>query len=161
MITGGYMNRIAFGFGLGMLVVSVSGFAHDPAATNVVPQAERDNALKKGFAGPTENRGVSSITPVGAVPLEGEFEGLQGRVLRSREIVIAPGGVIAVHEHNKRPGMAYILEGEIVEHRNDHKEPITRRAGDAAFEKTGVVHWWENRSENPVRALVVDVVPES
>jgi len=155
------MNRIAFGFGLGMLVVSVSGFAHDPAAANVVPQAERDSALKKGFAGPTESRGVSSITPVGVVPLEGEFEGLQGRVLRSREIVIAPGGVIAVHEHNKRPGMAYILEGEIVEHRNDHKEPITRRAGDAAFEKTGVVHWWENRSEYPVRALVVDLVPES
>jgi len=86
---------------------------------------------------------------------------MQGRVLRAREIVIAPGGVIAVHEHNTRPGVAYILEGEIVEHRNDSDKPVLRRPGDAAFERTGVAHWWENRSDKPVRALVVDIVPGS
>lgn len=92
--------------------------------------------------------------------LGGEFDGMQGRELRAREIVIAPGGVIAVHEHNTRPGVAYILEGEIIEHRNDNDKPIRRRQGDAAFERTGVAHWWENRSEKTVRALVVDIVPE-
>lgn len=154
------MNPIRHIIGLGFLAASVSAFAHDLIAANVVPQAERESASQKGFSGPTESRGVTSVTPVGSVELSGEFEGMQGRVLRAREIIIAPGGVVAVHEHNKRPGVAYILEGEIIEHRNDHKEPIKRQPGDAAFERTGIVHWWENRSDKPVRALVVDVVLE-
>ena len=155
------MDLIRYALGLGMLVSGASASAHDLLASNVVPQAERESASQKGFSGPAESRGVTSITPVGSVALSGEFEGMHGRELRAREIVIAPGGVVAVHEHNKRPGVAFILEGEIVEHRNDHNEPIHRRSGDAAFERTGVVHWWENRSDKPVRALVVDVVPES
>ena len=152
------MNLVRYCLLLGLLLAYASVFAQEAI---VVPQAERDSALKKGLSGPKENRGVTSVKPVGSVKLGGEFEGMQGRMLRAREIVIAPGGVIAVHEHNKRPGVAYIVEGEIIEHRNDHNEPIVRRAGDAAFEKTGVAHWWENRSQTPVRALVVDVVPES
>ena len=152
--------------GLGLLLANASAFTHEAImhellAANVVPDAERESALKKGFSGPAENRGVTSVTPVGSVVLGGEFDGMQGRMLRAREIVIAPGGVIAVHEHQQRPGVAYIIEGEIIEHRNDQQEPLVRRPGDAAFEKTGVVHWWENRSDKPVRALVVDVVPES
>jgi len=154
------MNPVQYVLGLGLLLASVSAIAHDLIAANVVPEAERKSASQKGFSGPTESHGVTAVTPVGSVALSGEFEGMQGRVLRAREIVIAPGGVVAVHEHNKRPGVAYILEGEIIEHRNDHNEPIQRRPGDAAFEQTGVVHWWENRSDKPVRALVVDVVPE-
>ena len=160
------MRLFRYIVGLGLLLASASAFAHEAImhellAANVVPDAERESALKKGFSGPTENRGVTSVTPVGSVVLGGEFEGMQGRMLRAREIVIAPGGVIAVHEHQQRPGVAYIIEGEIMEHRNDQQEPLVRRPGDAAFEKTGVVHWWENRSNKPVRALVVDVVPES
>jgi len=154
------MNSIRYIMGLGLLAAGVSAFAHDLVAANVVPQAERESASQKGFSGPTESRGITSVTPVGSVGLSSEFEGMQGRILRAREIVIAPGGVVAVHEHNKRPGVAYILEGEIIEHRNDQNEPIQRQPGDAAFEQTGVVHWWENRSDKPVRALVVDVVPE-
>ena len=142
-----------------LLVLSMMSHAHMLRIADVVPNAERESAAAKGFAGPTQNRGVESVTPVGSVALADEFEGMQGRVLRAREIIVAPGGVVAVHEHHKRPGLAYILEGEIVEHRNDQAEPLLRRAGDAAFEHTGVVHWWENRSDKPVRALVVDIVP--
>ena len=134
--------------------------AHPDPGPEVTPATEREQARHKGFTGPVENRHVLSVTPVGQVDLGPEFAGLEGRVLRAREVVVGAGGVIAVHEHDQRPGMAYILEGEIVEHRNDHPEPLTRRAGDAAFERSGVVHWWENRTDQPVRALVVDIVPE-
>ena len=72
--------------------------------------------------------------------------------------MIAPGGVIAVHRHEGRPGLAYILEGEIIEHRNDAEGTVLRRAGDVSFEKSGVVHWWENVSDARVRALIVDIV---
>lgn len=124
------------------------------AAPDVVPDREREIVAD----GPTENRGIEAVNLLGAVSLADEFPGLAGRELRAREIVIAPGGVIAVHRHQQRPGVAYILEGEIVEHRNDADGPILRRAGDAAFEKTGVIHWWENASQATVRALVVDIV---
>lgn len=137
-----------------LAVVAVQ--AHGP---EVVPDRERDIARDLAATGPTENRGVEAVNRLGAVLLGGEFAGMDGSQLRAREIVIAPGGIIAVHQHDGRPGLAYILEGEIVEHRNDADGPILRRAGDIAFEKTGVIHWWENTSDARVRALVVDIVP--
>lgn len=133
--------------------------AHDKDGHLVVPQAERDEAAKKNLPGPTQNTGIRVIKLIGTVELGREFTLTEGRQLRARELVIEPGGVVAVHQHNARPGMAYILEGEIVEHRNDQLQPLVRKPGDAAFEKTGVSHWWENRSQHPVRALVVDIVP--
>jgi quercetin dioxygenase-like cupin family protein len=131
-------------------------FAHGGPA--VVPDREREIARDIAAAGPTENRGVESVNQLGAILIDGEFPGVEGKELRAREIVIAPGGVIAVHQHDARPGLAYILEGEIIEHRNDADGPIMRRAGDISFEKSGIVHWWENVSGATVRALVVDIV---
>ncbi|QKT03544.1 cupin domain-containing protein [Ectothiorhodospiraceae bacterium 2226] len=142
---------------LALVLVSTASMAHP--GPEVVPPAERERAAALAAQGPAENRGIEDVSRLGGVDLGREFEGLAGRELRAREIVIAPGGVIGVHEHDRRPGMAYILEGEIVEHRSDAQEPLLRRAGEAAFEWSGVVHWWENRSNTPVRALVVDIVP--
>jgi quercetin dioxygenase-like cupin family protein len=76
-------------------------------------------------------------------------------------ISLDPGAVVAVHEHRQRPGFAYILEGEVVERRNDGDgAPVTRKPGDVAVERTGVVHWWKNETDKPAKALIVDVVPE-
>ncbi len=140
----------------GLALAVAAAHAHGP---EVVPEREREIARDLAATGPSENRGVEAVNRLGAVLLGGEFAGMDGRQLRAREIVIAPGGVIAVHQHDGRPGLAYILEGEIVEHRNDADAPILRRAGDIAFEKTGVIHWWENTSDARVRALIVDIVP--
>lgn len=125
----------------------------------VVPEAERSLAADRGIKGPTQNQGIKSIAVLGTVDLGSEFAAMNGRQLRARELVIEAGGVVAVHQHDSRPGMAYILEGEIIEHRNDRTPLIVHKEGSVAFEKTGVAHWWENRSSLPVRALVVDVVP--
>lgn len=142
------------------MLVSSAVFSDEDKTKQVVPTAERERAAAQKLAGPTQNQGVESVTPIGSVALDHEFKDIKGHILRAREIVIAPGGVIAVHEHHARPGVAYILEGEIIEHRNDQSEPLLRHQGDAAFEKTGVAHWWENRSDKRVRALVVDIVPK-
>jgi quercetin dioxygenase-like cupin family protein len=145
---------------LGLVVMSGCASAPEQAESlRVVPAAEEELAAKKDLEGPTATRGIRSVTTIGTVELGSEFAAIKGRQLRSREIVVEPGGMVAVHEHDARPGMAYILEGEIFEHRNDQPGPILRRKGDAAFEQTGVSHWWENRSNQPVRALVVDIVP--
>jgi quercetin dioxygenase-like cupin family protein len=127
----------------------------------VVPQAEHARAQALQAAGPTANRGIESVKLLGTVALAGEIEGAGNRVLRVRELVIAPGGVVAVHRHEQRPGVAYVLEGEMTEFRGEGAQPIVHAAGSAAFEWTGVTHWWENRGAVPARALVVDLVPEA
>jgi quercetin dioxygenase-like cupin family protein len=126
----------------------------------VVPQAEHQQAQKQGAKGPSANQGIESVRLLGSVPLAGEIEGGGGKVLRARELLIAPGGVVAVHQHDQRPGVAYILEGEMTEFRGESGEPIVHRAGSTALEWSGVTHWWENRSGKPARALVVDIVTE-
>ena len=134
------------------------------AAQNVVPEAEREAALEQLMAGaPEKSSGIAAVVKLGAVALGGEFDNPAGLVLRVREIVFEPGGAIAMHRHEGRPGVAYIIEGEITEHRvgaDGRASTTVKKAGDAALESTGVVHWWKNESGKVVRALVVDIVPE-
>jgi quercetin dioxygenase-like cupin family protein len=151
-----YQLVALIGFGAVTAPVVAQEYDVSPA---VVPQAERDLAASKKIAGPAKNQGIKSVTPVGTLALGTEFPALAGRQLRARELLIEPGGVVAVHQHDQRPGLAYILEGEIVEHRSDQSKPLVRKQGEAAFENTGISHWWENKSAKPVRALVVDIVP--
>ena len=77
--------------------------------------------------------------------------------MRARVVTLDPGGVIAVHQHDSRPAVAYLLEGEVTEMRG-RDEAITYGAGQVAFEQSGLVHWWENRSDAPATVLVVDIV---
>ncbi len=110
------------------------------------------------MSGPKKTTGIAEVTALGEISLDGEFESSDGLNLRARVLVINPGGVVAVHAHDKRPGIAYILEGEMTEHRSSHVNPLVRKAGDSAFEKTGVVHWWENTGNIPAKAIVVDII---
>lgn len=153
------MRTHGFDAPIALCLLALGGLAYADDGPAVVPEHERQTARDIAAEGPRENRGVEAVTRLGGVLLDGELPGADGRELRVREIVIAPGGMIAVHQHEARPGLAYILEGEIVEHRNDAEGAITRRAGDVSFEKTGVIHWWENASGAQVRALIVDIVP--
>lgn len=148
-------NNVIFAI-FAMSVIGIAN-AHDHSP-KVVPEKEYETAQNLGSTGPKETKGIESVTLLGKVSLADEFETLDNREMRAREIIISPGGVVAVHQHDARPGVAYIIEGEIVEHRNDAPEPLLRKAGAVAFEKTGVVHWWENRSDKRVRALVVDII---
>ncbi|MCK5769974.1 cupin domain-containing protein [Algiphilus sp.] len=144
-----------------LLLGAGSALAHDSDEHGVTPETERERARELRADGPQESRGIEGVDKLGSVSLAGEIPDDSDRVLRARELRIAPGGVVAVHRHQQRPGVAYILEGSIVEHRNDAAEPITRGPGAVAFERSGVTHWWENRSDTAVRALVVDIVPAS
>ncbi|MEM1316516.1 MAG: cupin domain-containing protein [Pseudomonadota bacterium] len=128
-------------------------------AQTVVPSAEKDRAQELLADGPTETTGVSRVSLIGSMPLDGEFQSSDGLVMRVRELVIEPGGIVAVHQHTNRPGAAYIVEGELVEHRSTEAGPVVKTAGETAMERSGVIHWWENESDAPARAVVVDIVP--
>ncbi|WP_164084889.1 cupin domain-containing protein [Pseudazoarcus pumilus] len=142
---------------------AISHPVHEPLAANHAAPPLADASAPNtqtidGLTGPTQTRGVVSVEELGIIHLSAEFPAMQGRQMRARVFTIAPGGVIAIHAHEQRPGYAMILDGSIVEHRNDAPGPIVRNAGDIAIEKGGVAHWWENVSGDAVRALVVDIV---
>jgi quercetin dioxygenase-like cupin family protein len=140
-----------------VLLFSGVAFAHESGNT-VVPEREKQIAQDLKASGPKENKGVA-VVQLGNTSLEGELPGVTGKIMRAREITIEPGGVVAVHQHDGRPGLAYILEGEVYEHRNDETGSVLRKAGAISFEKTGVTHWWENKGDKKMRAIVVDIVP--
>ena len=65
-----------------------------------------------------ETKGVT-IELLNAFDLGPEIEGLAGRQFRMRKVTIEPGGVIGpLHDHKGRPGLVYILQGTITDHRN-------------------------------------------
>lgn len=114
--------------------------------------------LRAAADGPTTPKGLSgSVTAT--VPLDGVFKSSDGLQLRAREVTIAPGGQIPVHHHAGRPGVAYILEGEVTEHRLSEDKTVITPAGTTVREQIGLTHWIENTGDRPARAFVVDIVP--
>ncbi len=162
--------RVQGSFVLGALVgaglMVLMGGAHPEGDTppndselTVVPDAEKEIARDKKLEGPSKTHGIERVNTLVGLSLGEEFQGMKGQQLRARELVLAPGAEVAVHQHERRPGFAYMLEGEMVEQRNDTDGPIVRRVGDVAVERTGVSHFWVNKSGKQARAIVVDIVP--
>ena len=65
-----------------------------------------------------ETKGVTAEL-LATVDLGPEIEGMAGRQLRMRMVTIEPGGVFGpIHDHKDRPGIVYVLQGTITDHRN-------------------------------------------
>ena len=129
-------------------------------SVSVAPAHEQVRNKADQLGGPTKTSGIESSELLASLALGEDFPSLDGRVMRARVVTIAPGGEIAVHRHEARPGIAYILEGELTETRSDEGGPIVRTPGMVSVEKSGIVHWWRNNGTSSARALVVDIVPE-
>ncbi len=142
--------------------LAIMGWAAPALSQEAEPKVAPDTAsilakaIKNGA--PTQTSGIES-TVLGNIPLEAIAEITRTGKLRTRELVILPGGKIAVHSHDKRPVVVHVLEGELVEHRAGTKEPIVRRQGETYFEELGIVHWSENVTKSPTRVLAIDIIP--
>jgi quercetin dioxygenase-like cupin family protein len=90
-----------------------------------------------------------ALTPVASDPT---------KAVRLRRLTVAPGGVIAWHDHSAVQGMALLVSGEMVELRNSCRDPITYRAGDIAREDAGTAHSWRNETDAPAVVLVSHVI---
>ena len=108
-----------------------------------------------GQAAPTENKGVK-ISPPTALDLGGEIDGVEGRQLRLRVVTLEPGGVVGIHSHNGRPGVAYVLQGSLTEH-VEGGGVHERIQGESWTEGKAITHWAENRGGKPVVVVPVDV----
>ncbi|MRX50619.1 cupin domain-containing protein [Paracoccus sp. S-4012] len=103
-----------------------------------------------------ETRGVT-VELLAAVDLGQEIEGMAGRQLRMRKVTIAPGGVFGpVHDHKDRPGMVFILQGTITDHRNGIATDYG--PGPGWPEDRNTTHWLENRGTTAAVEISVDIV---
>lgn len=163
------MKASAIAVAAALAALTTSAAAHDTkyphnhqgqlVSTEVAPESERLDAAELEASGPTETTGISAVRMLGTVPLAGEISSFEDRMIRTRELELEPGGIVAVHRHDERPGVAYIVSGEVTEHRSGAPGPVVKRAGDVAFEQNGTVHWWENEGDTIAKVVVVDIVP--
>jgi quercetin dioxygenase-like cupin family protein len=103
-----------------------------------------------------ETTGVA-VELLATVDLAGEIEGMAGRRLRMRMVTIEPGGIFGpVHDHKGRPGIVYILQGTIT----DHRDGVATEYGPGVGwpEDRDTLHWLENRGSIPAVEISVDVV---
>ena len=103
-----------------------------------------------------ETTGVA-VELLATVDLGPEIPGMDGRELRMRMVTIEPGGVFGpVHDHKGRPGIVYVLQGTITDHRDG---TVTDYGPGVGWpEDRNTVHWLENRGTVPAVEISVDVV---
>ena len=129
----------------GIIALAALGAAPSMADQHVNPLA---NA-------PTMPKDVTD-TVIGAINLKSEI-GVDGRQLRTRRLVIQPGGIVPVHSHKDRPALIYTVSGSITEYSSACGAPIEHKAGDISREADGLSHYWINNGSEPAVLLSSDV----
>jgi len=104
---------------------------------------------------PTMPKDVTD-TVIGSIDLGSEI-GVQGRLLRTRRLVVQPGGIVPMHSHKGRPALIVTVSGQITEHRTTCAVGIVHKAGDISREADGISHWWINEGTEPAVLLSSDV----
>ena len=103
-----------------------------------------------------EIKGIA-VKLLAVLDLGPEIDGMAGRQLRMRMVTMEPGAVFGpIHHHVDRPGMVYILQGTITDHRNGVATEYGPGAGWP--EDRNTTHWLENRGTTPAVEISVDIV---
>jgi len=103
-----------------------------------------------------ETKGVT-VQLLSTVDLGLEIEGMTGRQLRMRLVTFEPGGVFGpIHDHIDRPGIVYILQGTIT----DHRDGVATDYGPGVGwpEDRNTLHWLENKGTIRAVEISVDIV---
>jgi quercetin dioxygenase-like cupin family protein len=103
-----------------------------------------------------ETKGIT-VKLLSTVDLGDEIEGMAGRQIRMRMVTFEPGAVFGpIHDHKDRPGIVYILQGTITDHRNGVATDYGPGVGWP--EDRNTFHWLENRTTVPAVEISVDIV---
>ena len=137
---------------LATAAIAVAAFAAATPAIAGQCATPGTNALANA---PTMPKGVTD-TVIGSVDLGPEI-GVDGRQLRTRRLVVQPGGIVPLHSHKDRPALIYVISGSITEHSSACGAPIEHTAGDISREADGLSHYWENHGKVPAVLLSSDV----
>jgi len=120
-------------------------------------QYRKETMMRNEQAAP-ETKGVT-VKLLETVDLGPEIEGMQGHQLRMRMVTFEPGGVFGpIHNHKNRPGIVYILQGTIT----DHRDGVATDYGPGVGwpEDRNTLHWLENRGMIAAVEISVDIVTQ-
>ena len=125
-----------------------------PAAAGECPA----DKVSPGFrtSGEMKPKGVTD-TVLASIDLSKEKVAVRDRQLRTRRLVIQPGGIVPWHSHEDRPALIYVVSGSIHEYASNCSVPIEHKAGEVSVERLGVQHWWKNNGKAPEVLLSSDV----
>jgi quercetin dioxygenase-like cupin family protein len=151
------MNRIqlrrtlvaAAVFGFATPLVSTAAMANDCPADKV-----GTDVMKPGAMAPKD----VTDTVIATIDL-GQGYNADGRLLRTRKLVVQPGGIVPWHSHAERPANIYIVSGAITEYRSTCAVPIEHPTGDVTAEHGNLSHWWKNNTNAPAVLISSDIVP--
>ncbi len=110
------------------------------------------------MSGPKEHVGLSvdMLAELSPETMQATI-GLEGYTMRMRAIEIAPGGQIAEHSHQDRPGIVTVIDGAWVEGQPTGDNTFEAATLGTFPEKEDTVHWVYNRRDTPATALVCDI----
>jgi quercetin dioxygenase-like cupin family protein len=104
-----------------------------------------------------ETRGITSEVKIEEV-LFGHLTELNGKLkVRVTEFTVAPGAYLGAH-HHAGPGVRYVISGELA-FSEGGRETIYK-AGDYYFETGNLAYTAQNKTKEPLRVLVVDILPK-
>jgi quercetin dioxygenase-like cupin family protein len=104
-----------------------------------------------------ETRGITSEIKIEEV-IFGHLAELNGKFkLRATELTFAPDGYVGVH-HHVGPGIRYVISGELTF--AEGGEETVYKAGEYYFETGNLAHTAQNKTHEPVRVLVLEILPK-
>ena len=113
-------------------------------------------------SGPTEHKGLA-VENLGVIEEDmlRRQTGLEGYFMQLRAITIEPGGQIAQHSHETRPGLVKVISGEWTEGRPDGEATYASDGTSGIVEDGDTVNWFYNRGDTSATAIVCDLTPTS
>jgi len=104
-----------------------------------------------------ETRGITSEVKIEEV-IFGHLTELNGKFkLRATELTFAPDGYVGVH-HHIGPGIRYVISGEVTF--AEGGQETVYKAGEYYFETGNLAHTARNKTNLPLRVLVVEIIPK-
>jgi quercetin dioxygenase-like cupin family protein len=104
-----------------------------------------------------ETRGITSVIKIDEV-IFGHLTELNGKFkLRATELTFAPDGYVGVH-HHIGPGIRYVISGEVTF--AEGGQETVYKAGEYYFETGNLAHTAQNKTNLPLRVLVVEILPK-
>jgi quercetin dioxygenase-like cupin family protein len=104
-----------------------------------------------------ETRGITSEVKIEEVTF-GHLTELNGKFkLRATELTFAPDAYVGPH-HHIGPGIRYVISGEATF--AEGGQETVYQAGEYFFETGNVVHTAHNKTNVPLRVLIVEILPK-
>ena len=104
-----------------------------------------------------EARGITSTIKLEEV-VYGHLHEINGKFkLRATEVTFSPNAYLGVH-HHVGPGIRYVLAGEVAF--TEGGQTTIYKAGDYFFETGNLAHTAENKTQQPLRILFVEILPK-